>query len=105
MKLSSASHDLGKPSTTELQPYPKLCLLEGFYLYADGTHHSQLEIFTFGPPVIGWSEEPASVAALQGVWTPLCCLRGLAVEVKGVEGQLSSGPAVSAAAVTLPSRL
>lgn len=39
-----------------------------------------------GPLVIGWSKEPASVAALQGVWTPLCCLRGVAVEVQGVEG-------------------
>lgn len=39
------------------------------------------------------------MAELRGVWTPLCCLRGVAVEVKGVRGYRSSRLAVAATAV------
>lgn len=52
-----------------------------------------------------WAEIVKSVDILKmarRVWTQLCCLRRVAVEVKGVGGQRFSGPAVAAVAVTSP---
>ena len=55
-----------------------------------------------------WAKTVKSVDILKiarKVWTPLCCLRRVAVEVKGVGGQRFSGPAVAAVAVTSPGGL